>query len=111
MIAVRLLFCNDPLDPRSPDPAFQQEVEAARQLGVFFSLFSYETLVNEGDAARAVPQIDTGDDDDVTVYRGWMLRPERYTQLYEALIERGARLINHPRATGTATIRRNLIAS
>lgn len=93
---MRLLFCADPLDTRSPDPAFHLEVEAARQLGVRFSLFSYETLVNESDAAKAVRRVDAGDDNEVTVYRGWMLRPEHYTHLYEALIERGVRLINTP---------------
>jgi hypothetical protein len=95
---MRLLFCADPLDPRSPDSAFDREIEAARQLGIPFSLFSYEALVNEGSAARAVRRVETGDGNEVTVYRGWMLRPEHYTQLYDALLERGLQLINTPAA-------------
>ncbi|MCW3097179.1 MAG: hypothetical protein JWL77_2797 [Chthonomonadaceae bacterium] len=95
---MRLLFCADPLDSRSPDSAFDREVEAARQLGVPFSLLSYEALVNEGNAAKAIRRVDVGDENEVTVYRGWMLRPEHYAQLYEALLARGLQLINTPAA-------------
>lgn len=34
----------------------------------------------------------------LAVYRGWMLRPDRYQALYDALLARGLRLINDPEA-------------
>jgi hypothetical protein len=34
----------------------------------------------------------------LAVYRGWMLRPEHYAKLHEALLTRGVRLLNDPAA-------------
>lgn len=95
---MRLIFCADPLDPRAPDPAFAQEVAAADSLHIAYSLVHFEALVYEQDERKAVRRVEPPQNEDVGVYRGWMLRPELYARLYDALAERGIRLINTPAA-------------
>ncbi len=93
---MKLLFCSDPLAPREVDPAYAAEAEAASRAGTPFALVDYEALVDEGDAARAVRKV--GKAEGLAIYRGWMLTPERYGDLYDALARRGVRLINAPEA-------------
>jgi len=98
---MRLLFCADPLSARQPDPDYAGELAAAQAHGAPTSLISYEALVNEGDAERAVRRVAPADDPaapELAVYRGWMLRPPDYARLYAALLARGLRLINDPAA-------------
>jgi hypothetical protein len=95
---VRFIFCTDPLSPRQPDELFQAEVEAVRSLGVEYSLINFETLVNEQNPNRALSLVAEPATEQLGVYRGWMLRPEQYSQLYHALKEKGIRLINDPAA-------------
>jgi hypothetical protein len=95
---MRIIYCLDPLDPRRVDPAYEREQDAARSQGFATSLISYETLVDEHDAARAVRRVESSEQPDGAIYRGWMLRPEAYSRLYLALRERGIMLINTPDA-------------
>ncbi len=48
---MRVLFCSDPLNRRSPDPAFGLEVRAAESATLDYSLMSYEALVDEENPA------------------------------------------------------------
>jgi hypothetical protein len=93
---MHLIYCCDPINPLQPDPLYQDEVEAAKQVGLNISLISYEALVHENNASKAVARVpevqDTG------IYRGWMLKPEQYRRLYEALLSRGIHLTNDPTA-------------
>jgi hypothetical protein len=91
-----LLLCSDPLSPRQPDGAFAGEAAAARGLGVPLALVDYEALV-AGHTRGAVRRVPEGGGE-TAVYRGWMLRPEAYRRLYDALVERGVRLVNDPAA-------------
>lgn len=91
-----ILFCADPLHPRSPDEVYSVEVEAVRRVEAPYALISYEALVNEHDAARAVLPVLEQPTPTVGIYRGWMLRPEQYRELYDALAERNITLINDP---------------
>jgi hypothetical protein len=93
-----LLYCCDPLDTRSPDEAYRLEAEAAERLGVPYSLVSYEALVNEGDPQRAVRRVPQQPEPALALYRGWMLTPDAYRLLYEALLAKGLRLVNDPAA-------------
>lgn len=93
---MRLIFCEDPLQPRQPDPLYGVEAAAAGELGIEYSLVSYEALVNDGDSQKAVQKVLRPDADVPGLYRGWMLKPEQYQQLYQALLGRGVRLINDP---------------
>jgi len=91
-----LIYCSDPLRPREPDSAYQEEVAAAEAIGLAYALVSYEALVDDGDADAAVRRVPEQSPPVTGLYRGWMLRPEQYTRLYEALAARGVLLINDP---------------
>jgi len=93
-----VLFCSDPLRPRRPDDAYAAEAAAAAAAGFEHALVSYEALVNERDAERAARRISEREGETPAVYRGWMLRPEGYARLYDALLARGVRLLNDPAA-------------
>lgn len=93
---MRVLFCRDPLTPGKPDPDYATEAAAAEAAGLPWSLIDYEALVHEQDAAKAVRRVSPADASLPALYRGWMLRPEQYQQLYQALADRGLRLINDP---------------
>lgn len=94
-----ILFPADPLAPRSPDSAYEDEVRAAESLGIAHGIVNFEALVDENDAHRAVRSVaGRAGEPEWAVYRGWMLRPERYAALYDALAARGVRLLNDPAA-------------
>jgi hypothetical protein len=93
-----VVFCSDPFDRRSPDSAYAREAEGADELGIEYALISFETLVDEHDAAGAVARVPKQDGLRLGMYRGWMLRPEQYRELFEALAQRGVHLLNDPAA-------------
>jgi len=93
-----MLFCADPLDASRPDPVYEGELAAAEQLGVACDLIRFESLVDDHDAEHAVRRVKAATASTTGVYRGWMLRPERYAALYSALAARGIQLINDPPA-------------
>ncbi len=95
---MRLIFCSDPLSPREPDAAYEAEAKAAERLGIRCDLVSFEALVQEGPSDRAVCRVARAALEEVGVYRGWMLRPEQYARMYQALAQRGVRLVNSPEA-------------
>jgi hypothetical protein len=96
--AMQIVFCCDPLDTRSPDDAYRPEAEAAERLGIPYSLVSFEALVNEGEPQRAVRRVPQQAGPVLALYRGWMLTPDAYRLLYEALLAKGLRLLNDPAA-------------
>jgi hypothetical protein len=95
---MQIIYCSDPLNPRRVDSAYEREQDAARSQGFATSLISYEALVDAHDAARAVRRVESSEQPDGAIYRGWMLRPKAYSRLYFALRERGIMLINTPDA-------------
>ncbi len=90
------LFCSEPFAPSRPDPAYLAEVEAAGEAGFASALVDFEALSADGNPARAVRNIPRYDQEVIGIYRGWMLSPESYRQLYITLRERGIRLVNTP---------------
>jgi hypothetical protein len=95
---VQIIFCADPFNARKPDPAYDAEATAALDLGFDYHLVSYERLVDERDPAGAVRRVPEQPAPALAVYRGWMLRPEQYGQLFEALAARRLTLVNDPAA-------------
>jgi hypothetical protein len=95
---MRLIFCTDPLDRRHVDSMYEHEAEAARQAGLDYALLNFEALVDEWNASAATRRIAAAASPEVGVYRGWMLRPAAYEQLYEALAALNIFLINAPPA-------------
>src|SRR5919199_326846 len=93
---MKLIFCADPLQVRTPDPAFAAEVAAAETVGLEYTLVNYEALVNDQDPVRAVQRVPVQPSKSFGVYRGWMLTPAVYQQLYDGLAARGIQLINDP---------------
>lgn len=94
---MRLLFDQDPMNPRISDAAYAHEVAAAERLGITCSLVSFEALVDEGDAERAVLRVaPASEEGEIGVYRGWMVTPKQYAALYNALEDRRITLVSSP---------------
>lgn len=87
------LFCADPLRPRGADPHFEPQARAVRELGGRLALIDHDALV-AGRVAEAVARVPEGLAG--AWYRGWMLTPEQYRALDEALRERGCLLLTSP---------------
>lgn len=91
-----VIFCRSPLSRREPDEAYETEYAAAKAAGCAVCLIDYEALVNEGDATKAIKSVTSFDSSVEAVYRGWMMGPDSYAQLFEALLMSGVKLINNP---------------
>ncbi|HEV2891243.1 MAG TPA: ATP-grasp domain-containing protein [Frankiaceae bacterium] len=81
-----LLVPSDPLRPRRPDEHFADEYAAARDAGLDVALVDHDALAAGADPDAAVARVPESDD---AVYRGWMLRSERYASFAAALARRG----------------------
>lgn len=86
---VNFLFCNHPLYPRKADEDYEEEYQAAG-LEHACALFSYENL-QLGKLSLYGEEISG-----LTIYRGWMMKPEMYRDFYNKLEARGIILINTP---------------
>ena len=86
---VNFLFCNHPLYQRRVDEDYQDEYQAAG-LNHPCALFSYE------DMERGVLSLYGDSISGLTIYRGWMMKPEMYEDFYNLLEEKGIILINTP---------------
>lgn len=93
---MKLIFCSDPLLIGKPDLAYESEVKAAESMGFEYDLIGYEVLVDENNPLKAVRRVTEKSGSEVGIYRGWMLKPENYKQLFEALSSKGTNLINTP---------------
>ncbi|OLR93205.1 hypothetical protein BJP25_17070 [Actinokineospora bangkokensis] len=80
-----LLPC-DVLNPRRVDEHFAAEAEAARDAGLEVAHVDHDALQRGGGADDGVRRV-RGEGE--AVYRGWMLRSERYAAFDEALRHRG----------------------
>ncbi|MEW6737594.1 MAG: ATP-grasp domain-containing protein, partial [Acidobacteriota bacterium] len=74
------------------------EVSAVHEQGGEYALISYEALVDDNNAQAAISLVKAPDQPTLATYRGWMLRPQQYTRLYEALASINIVLINNPQA-------------
>lgn len=88
-----VVFCTDDLDPRSVDPDFLAEYNAARAAGADTVLVDHHELTRGRGLSRPVRMFSPPV---VAVYRGWMLRPAHYADLYRQLEQVGIRLVNTP---------------
>ncbi len=83
--SVMLLFPADVLRPRRPDEHFADEARAARAAGLDLALVDHDALSTSGGAARVVARVPEAANGTAAIYRGWMLRSERYAEMTEAL--------------------------
>lgn len=86
---INFLFCNHPLYQKRVDEDYEEEYQAAG-LNHACALFSYEDL------QMGKLSLFGEDISGLTIYRGWMMRPEMYKAFYDALEKRGIILINTP---------------
>lgn len=93
---MRIVFCSEPFFPLRVDSAYETEVNAAQEIGFEFDLIDFEALVNDGNLAAAIRKVKEQPAPVNAIYRGWMLKPEAYSSLYEALSKRNINLINSP---------------
>lgn len=100
---MRIVFCSESFMPNQVDLVYEQEFEAAKEAGFDVDLIDYEVLTREQNAAKATRMIkpyrhpETTDENsipDITLYRGWMLKPEIYNKLSIALSEKKLYLLN-----------------
>ena len=92
---MKLLYCSDPFDKRSPDGLFAEEYNAVVALGVPTALLDAE----EFDHGRILCRPRLGEGDDV-LYRGWMMNPDRYSAFESGVSAMNARML-----TSTADFR------
>lgn len=88
--AVNFLFCNHPLYQRKVDEDYEEEYQTAG-FDHPCALFSYEDL-ERGKLSLYGDSISG-----LTIYRGWMMKPEMYAAFYSLLEEKGIVLINTPK--------------
>jgi hypothetical protein len=94
---MNILFCNDPFNNKPTiDPDFEDEFISAKQNGFTTQLFSYESLTKDKDAEFATRRIKHTDLLQKIIYRGWMLKPNQYSLLYNSLLTKNYKLINSP---------------
>lgn len=83
----RLLFPHNPLSPRKPDFDFEEEFEAAQAAG-------FEVGFVNTDDLTVTRNVSSGP----VLYRGWMLRTDRYAELYRTLALQGLEMLTCPQA-------------
>lgn len=93
---MRIIFCSEPFFPLRVDSAYESEFEAAETAGFKFDLIDFEALVNADNPLASVRKVKEQSTSVTAVYRGWMLKPEVYSRLCEALSKRNVNLINSP---------------
>ncbi len=93
---MEIIFCADPLNPKSVDSDYVREVQAVSACSLPYSIVNYEALVNDNDISRALKQIPKTQNCRPAIYRGWMMTPDKYATLYHALENEGVKLINTP---------------
>lgn len=77
---------------------YETEVQAVDELAIDRYLINFEALAGMSDAEKAARRVPMHHEITEAIFRGWMLKPEQYAALYEALLRRGVRLINDPAA-------------
>jgi len=93
---MRIVFCSEPFSPLRVDSAYENEADAAQVVGFEFDLIDFEALADGENLTAALRKVKEQSAPVTAFYRGWMLNPEKYAQLYMALAERNINLINSP---------------
>ena len=86
---MKLIYCSEPFSPTRVDSAYEREAEAANAAGPGYELIDFEALVDGRKPVAAVRKVKAVSNRELAVYRGWMLKPGIYAQLYEVLREKG----------------------
>ncbi len=92
---MRIIYCDSVFDNKVIDSDYEKEKESAIKAGFDFSLISFEELTS-GNTKKALRFTKDSEAMELGFYRGWMLRPKQYEELYEELLNKNIRLINNP---------------
>ena len=94
---MEVLFCSDVLYAHHVEEAYHEELKVIDCLKIPYSMFDFDMLVDEGLVDKACKYIPKTDNVRLGIYRGWMLSPSMYGQLYHYLLAtKRLRLINDP---------------
>ena len=91
MSGIAFLFCCDYFDKTQPDSDYAEEYDYLKKRAVATYLFSLEDFQKDN-TLRIAPSGGMT----TLIYRGWMITAEQYGVLYDALFDKGFRLINAP---------------
>lgn len=80
---MQLLFPSHPFDKSAADDAYAEEFEAARAADIGCHLFSFEDF--QAGEFKPRPALRA---DELVLYRGWMLTPESFSVLHDAVSAR-----------------------
>ncbi|MCR9285949.1 MAG: ATP-grasp domain-containing protein [Bacteroidetes bacterium] len=90
---MRIIFCDNGFNPKEVDYMYAEEYSFAEQDSLSISLISFEEL-KKGNIDMALRRVKPSDEEEVGIYRGWMLKPSQYILLYEGLLKKKVELIN-----------------
>jgi ATP-grasp domain, R2K clade family 3 len=91
-----VLFCDNGFNPREIDYMYAAEYKAAQQQHLQVALISFEELTKRNNATKSISRVKTFAEPVAGIYRGWMLRPADYENLYHSLLSKNIKLINTP---------------
>jgi len=97
---MQLLFCYNPEMRKVPEPRYEPEVDAARDLNFVCHLMGFEDFI-DGREERALRFVPPGNGATL-LYRGWMFKESEYRRLQASLLERGYVLFTNPEAHAEA---------
>nr|WP_321231327.1 ATP-grasp domain-containing protein [uncultured Psychroserpens sp.] len=92
---MRIIYCDSVFDNKVIEPDYEEEKKSAVNVGFDFSLISFEELT-DGNITTALRFIKQSESKEFGIYRGWMLTPNQYRNLYEGLLKKNIELINSP---------------
>jgi len=92
---MRIIYCDSVFDNLVIEPDYEAEKKSAEVAGLDCSLISFEELTS-GNILTALRFIKEAEVNEIAIYRGWMLNPKQYRNLYHGLLNKNIRLINSP---------------
>lgn len=92
---MRIIYCDSVFDNKVIEPDYEEENKSAVNAGFDFSLISFEEL-SDGNIATTLRFVKAPENKEFGIYRGWMLTPSQYLNLYNGLLKKNIELINSP---------------
>jgi hypothetical protein len=84
---MKFIFCNNPFKPNEADEAFFEEYKNAKNNDFEVLLYNFE---------EKSLKIKANDKLETVIYRGWMINPTEYNNMYNVLLSKNYMLINNP---------------
>ena len=93
---MKVVFCLEPFEINKVDLCYENEADQAKNIGFNIEVIDFEALARDENAVRSTRFIKPFENLEKAIYRGWMLKPEIYSKLYQALLDKNLELINSP---------------